>query len=167
MTFFFSLFLSILWPLNGEVLPGDPYLIINKKTNELAYFEDGELLYHYPVATGKTKALTPEGEFTVIVKAVNPYYRKLNIPGGATNNPLGSRWIGFDAKDTDGRTYGIHGTNTPDSIGKYVSEGCIRMYNEQINELFEKVRIGTKVWIVNETTSIHTLGKRKGVLDSA
>nr|WP_270898557.1 L,D-transpeptidase [Aliibacillus thermotolerans] len=163
---FLSLFLSLLWPLNSEVLPGDPYLIVNKETNELAYFEDGEKLYHHPVATGKTETLTPEGEFIVIVKAVQPYYRKLDIKGGDPNNPLGSRWIGFDADDTDGRTYGIHGTNNPQSIGKYVSEGCIRMHNEHINKMFEHVRIGTKVWIVKEKTSIDTLAQRKGVLDS-
>lgn len=74
------------------------------------------------------------------------------------------RWIGFDAKDTDGRIYGIHGTNQPNSIGKYVSNGCIRLRNERVVELYEKVPLGTKVWIVTSGKSFEDLAKEKGIV---
>src|SRR5690606_14005096 len=123
---------SPFWPFDKEVLPGDPLVIVNKRTNELAWVNGGKVQFVTKVATGKTSDKTPEGLFTVKVKAEKPYYRKANIPGGDPQNPLGSRWIGFDALNTDGRIYGIHGTNNPSSIGKYISEGCIRLPKEQL-----------------------------------
>lgn len=73
------LLLSPLWPLGANPLPGDPYIIVNKATNALAVVKDNRIEGIYQVATGKTDDLTPEGEFTVTVKAVNPYYRKKNV----------------------------------------------------------------------------------------
>ncbi|MFD1018636.1 L,D-transpeptidase [Thalassobacillus hwangdonensis] len=128
----------------------DPVIIVNKASNELAFFDKGKLQNVYPVATGKTEALTPTGTFTIKVKAKDPYYRKKNIPGGDPRNPLGSRWIGFDAKGTDGRIYGVHGTNQPSSIGRNVSQGCIRMHNKNVEALYDKVPNGAKIVIVNE-----------------
>ena len=155
---------SPIWPLEPNPLPGDPFIIVNKKTNELAFIADGRIQYIRPVATGKESSLTPEGKFTIIVKAENPYYRKSNIPGGAANNPLGSRWIGFDAENTDGRIYGIHGTNRPDSIGKYISLGCIRMNNRDVEQLYEEVPIGTKVLIISSDLGFEELAKQYGAL---
>ncbi len=94
--------------------------------------------------------MTPEGEFTVKVKAVEPYYRKGDIPGGDPDNPLGSRWIGFDAEGTDGRIYGVHGTNKPSSIGKAVSAGCIRMENEQVEKLYNLVEEESDIIITSD-----------------
>ncbi|SEA58053.1 L,D-transpeptidase catalytic domain [Thalassobacillus cyri] len=147
---FFLLFLtlSVSPPYTPEI--ADPFVIVNKATNQLAFFDEGELEEVYPVATGATDELTPTGLFTITVKAKDPYYRKKNIPGGDPKNPLGSRWIGFDAKGTDGRIYGIHGTNQPSSIGKDVSQGCIRSYNNQVAELYERVPIGAKILIVED-----------------
>lgn len=113
-----------------------------------------------PVATGRSSDLTPEGLFTIIVKAENPYYRKHNIPGGAKENPLGSRWIGFDAKGTDGRQYGIHGTNRPESIGNYVTAGCIRMYRKDLESLYNQVPLGTKILVIRSKDSFHDIGMR-------
>ncbi|GMB07717.1 L,D-transpeptidase-like protein [Thermolongibacillus altinsuensis] len=158
------LLISPLWPLGQNPRVGDPMLIVNKQTNQLAFIRNGKIENVYRVATGKTNQLTPEGLFTVTVKAINPYYRKKNIPGGAPNNPLGSRWIGFDAKGTEGRTYGIHGTNAPSSIGRYISQGCIRMHNREIEALFPKVPIGTKVAVVKSYQSFEQLGKQYGAI---
>ncbi|HEY2420206.1 MAG TPA: L,D-transpeptidase, partial [Neobacillus sp.] len=116
------------------------------------------------VGTGKTKALTPEGLFTITVKAKDPYYRKENIPGGVPMNPLGTRWIGFDAEGTDGRTYGIHGTNQPVSIGKYVSQGCIRSQNEVITTLYPLIPLGTKVLVISSKKTFEQLGKENGAI---
>lgn len=67
------------------------------------------------------------------------------MPGGP-DNPLGARalYLFQNGKDT---LFRIHGTNEPNSIGKAVSSGCIRMLNEDIAELFETVEIGTRVYV--------------------
>lgn len=156
--------LSPIWPIGTNPSVGDPFIIVNKTTNRLAFFNDSKLVMDVPVATGVTKELTPEGEFTIIVKAKDPYYRKKDIPGGDLRNPLGARWIGFDARGTDGRTYGIHGTNNPASIGHYVSNGCIRMLNEQVIKLFDQVPIGTKILITRSTKEFWQLAHEKGAV---
>lgn len=158
------LFASPIWPLGRNPIQGDPFIIVNKETNQLAYIDNGKIQATFPVATGKTTELTPEGLFNVTVKAKNPYYRKKNIPGGDPRNPLGTRWIGFDAEGTDGRIYGIHGTNRPSSIGKYISNGCIRMHNRNVEYLFDKAPIGTKVLVVKTKKSFNRLGKEYGAL---
>jgi lipoprotein-anchoring transpeptidase ErfK/SrfK len=147
-----------------EAADTQPLVIVNKAINKLALIRNGEIEAVYPVATGFNISLTPEGLFMVTVKAENPYYRKTNIPGGAPNNPLGTRWIGFNARGTDGRVYGIHGTNNPPSIGKYVSQGCVRMYNHDVEQLYEKVPIGAKVLIVRSNEPFYTIAKRYGAL---
>ncbi|WP_062356047.1 L,D-transpeptidase [Bacillus kwashiorkori] len=157
--------ISPLWPIGPNPLPGDPFIIVNKRTNELAFIHNEQVQMKFPVATGKTDELTPEGKYTITVKAINPYYRKKNIAGGSPKNPLGSRWIGFDANDTNGRIYGVHGTNRPSEIGKYVSEGCIRLKNEDVEQLFELVPLGTKILITSTTKSFEQIAKENGAID--
>ncbi|HLL26405.1 MAG TPA: L,D-transpeptidase [Xanthobacteraceae bacterium] len=62
------------------------------------------------------------------------------IPGGAAGNPMGAA-----ALTLAGGQYAIHGTNAPGSIGGFVSYGCIRMYNEDIMDLYQRVHFGTPV----------------------
>ncbi|MDQ0976025.1 lipoprotein-anchoring transpeptidase ErfK/SrfK [Neobacillus niacini] len=155
----FAFFISPLWPLGPNPLPGDPFVIVNKTTNELALIDDNKVQTVVSVGTGKTKELTPEGIFTITVKAEEPYYRRKDIPGGDPKNPLGSRWIGFDAEETDGRTYGIHGTNQPASIGKYVSQGCIRTQNEVISSLYPLIPLGTKILVTSTNKSFQQIAK--------
>jgi lipoprotein-anchoring transpeptidase ErfK/SrfK len=157
-----SLYLSvsILFPFGTHPNPGDPFLIVNKKVNELAYIDGNEVQRVLSVATGKSVDQTPEGLFTIIVKAENPYYRKKNIEGGVKENPLGTRWIGFDAKGTNGRIYGVHGTNRPDSIGKYTTAGCIRLLNEEVELLFNDIPIGTKILITSSDHSFYELARQ-------
>ncbi|MBM7584544.1 lipoprotein-anchoring transpeptidase ErfK/SrfK [Bacillus pakistanensis] len=166
MRLLLALFLVVspIWPLGKNPLPGDPFLIINKQKNELAFIQGGTIKKTYKVATGKTNDLTPEGLFTITVKAKNPYYRKKDIPGGDPRNPLGTRWIGFDAKNTDGRIYGVHGTNQPGSIGKYISNGCLRLLNSNVEELYDVIPIGTKILVVKSNQSFVELGKEYGAI---
>lgn len=84
----------------------------------------------YPVATGKPTTPTPIGTFTIVNKQVNP--------GG----PFGSRWMGLSKPH-----YGIHGTNKPSSIGTAASNGCMRMYANDVEDLFNFVSVGTVVKI--------------------
>ena len=62
------------------------------------------------------------------------------IPGGAPSNPMG-----VAAMTLAGGEYAIHGTNRPNSVGGFVSYGCIRMYNADITDLFQRVSVGTPV----------------------
>lgn len=64
------------------------------------------------------------------------------IPGGSSANPMGAA-----AMTLAGTEYAIHGTNAPGSIGGFVSYGCIRMYNEDISDLFARVKVGTTVMV--------------------
>lgn len=106
-------------------------ITINTKSRILTLFRNGVVYRTYPVAIGKPSTPTPKGRFTIINKAINP--------GG----PFGARWLGLSKKG-----YGIHGTNNPSSIGKAVSNGCIRTYNNNIIELTNIVPIGTPVTII-------------------
>ena len=160
----FAFFISPLWPLGPNPLPGDPFVIVNKTTNEMALIDENKVQTVVSVGTGKTKELTPEGLFTITIKAQEPYYRRKDIPGGDPNNPLGSRWIGFDAQGTDGRIYGIHGTNQPASIGKYVSQGCIRTQNEVISSLYPLIPLGTKILVTSTNKSFEQLAKDNGAI---
>ncbi|RXI99549.1 L,D-transpeptidase [Anaerobacillus alkaliphilus] len=160
----YLLIVSPIWPLGENPLIGDPFIIVNKSSNEMAFIVDGKVDHVYKVATGRTEMLTPEGEFTIVVKAENPYYRRKNIEGGSKENPLGTRWIGFDAEETDGRIYGIHGNNDPHSIGQYITGGCVRMFNEEVEELFTRVPYGTKVFITSTDKDFHTLAREKGAI---
>ncbi|WP_309867784.1 L,D-transpeptidase [Bacillus sp. SLBN-46] len=159
-----AFFISPIWPLGSNPMPGDPFVIVNKSRNELAFINENKVQTVVSVGTGKTQELTPEGLFTITVKAKEPYFRKENIPGGHPKNPLGARWIGFDAKGTDGRTYGIHGTNQPASIGKYVSQGCIRTQNEVVSSLFPLIPLGTKILVVSSKKTFEALAQEQGAI---
>ena len=161
---FIAFFISPLWPLGQNPLPGDPFVIVNKRTNELAFIDDNRLQTVVSIGSGKTRELTPEGLFTITVKAKDPYYRKKNIAGGDPANPLGARWIGFDANGTDGRIFGIHGTNQPASIGKYVSQGCIRTQNDIIKSLYPIIPLGTKILVISTNKSFEKLAKENGAI---
>lgn len=127
-------------------------IIVVKETNKLYYYQQGQLVRKYEVATGIEPEYTPEGNFTIVSKI--PY------PNGDEPDPLlGVRWMGLavpcekdnraenDQRAPCGEKYGIHGTNEPESIGAYASGGCVRMNNEDVMELYEKVAIGTEVEI--------------------
>ncbi|MFH1208860.1 MAG: L,D-transpeptidase family protein [Candidatus Omnitrophota bacterium] len=121
-----------------------PFLIrIDKSKNVLVLYSNDEAVKKYSVATGK-KNCTPVGEFKITDKLVHPTWFKTGaiLPPGSPENALGTRWLGFDKP-----AYGIHGTIEPKSIGTQVSEGCIRMLNEDVEELYSIVPIGTKVII--------------------
>ena len=100
----------------------------------------------YPVAVGRAGWETPTGEFEVFHQLENPGWTnpitsEVMPPG--PNNPLGDRWIAFW---TDGNnSIGFHGTPNRESVGTAASHGCIRMYNEDVRELYDIVSVGTIV----------------------
>lgn len=158
------LLVALAWmlPQAVEAASSGQLIIINKSTNELAFFEKGELVRTFPVATGRTSELTPEGRFPIVNKIKNRSYYTDGIPGGDPRNPLGDRWLGLDARGTYGTTYAIHGNNNEQSVGKYVSAGCVRMHNRDIHWLFEQVNLKTDVIIVRSSRSFEELAKANG-----
>ncbi|WP_308638093.1 L,D-transpeptidase family protein [Paenibacillus silvisoli] len=135
-------------------------IVVNKKTNKLAFFRDGEIVRTFSVGTGRTASLTPEGTFAIVNKIKNRPYYKEKIPGGDPRNPLGDRWLGLEVDGTYGTTYAIHGNNNSKSIGKYVSAGCIRMYNDDIHWLFPQIKTGTNVVITTSGLSFEDIAEQ-------
>lgn len=123
------------------------YLEIDKATNRLHVYLNDHIIYTFRVATGKEKSQTPSGTFKIITKIKEPWYIPKKIPGNDPKNPLGTRWIGLSVPNTGGYKYGIHGTNNPSSIGLYISQGCIRMHNKDVEWLFEHIPLKTTVII--------------------
>ncbi|MFB9324395.1 L,D-transpeptidase [Paenibacillus aurantiacus] len=120
---------------------------IDLSANQLFVLSGTKVTKTFAIASGKKKGLTPTGTFAIITKIKNPYYSGKNIPGGDPANPLGTRWMGLDVPNTNGTKYGIHGTNVPSSIGQYVSAGCIRMLQKDVEWLYDAIPSGTKVVI--------------------
>lgn len=120
-------------------------VVIDKSQNVLFLKRAGEVIKSYVVATGKDNS-TPAGNFKVINRLVSPTWFKTGavISPDSPENILGSRWIGLDVKG-----YGIHGTIAPDQLGKQVTLGCVRMKNEDVEELFDVIPLGAEVTIVD------------------
>jgi len=120
-------------------------IIIDKSQNVLTLKANDEVLKIYTVSTGEDNH-TPTGELKIVNKLKNPVWYKAGaiVPAESPKNILGSRWLGLSIKG-----YGIHGTTDPESLGKQITEGCIRMSNKDVEELFTIVPRGTKVTIVD------------------
>jgi lipoprotein-anchoring transpeptidase ErfK/SrfK len=129
----------------------EQFIMINKTTNKLFFYEEGKLIKSFPVATGKKPSYTPEGLFTVHEKIKNRPYYKEKIKGGDPKNPLGDRWLGLEVTRNGKKSYayGIHGNNNEKSIGKYVSAGCIRLHNKDVHWLYDQIETDTPVYIVS------------------
>lgn len=97
----------------------------------------------YPVGLGKYDTPTPAGRWRVVDKLMFPAWEV-----------LGTRWMGLDVPWGN---YGIHGTNADWAIGTYVSNGCIRMHNWDIETIFPLVVIGTQVDIIGQYPAAYRL----------
>lgn len=126
-------------------------LEIKLSRRQVILYRGSQKVKSYPIAVGKPGWETPTGTFDVKQMFRNPTWIHplkpgVTIPGGDPENPLGRYWIGFW---TDGKNWiGFHGTPNPRSVGTAASHGCIRMYNKDIEELFQKISLGTEVKVV-------------------
>lgn len=125
-------------------------LEIRLSKRQVTLYQGKNKLKTYAIAVGRPGWETPTGNFKVMQMIRNPgWVHPLTgetIAGGDPENPLGKYWIGFW---TDGKNWiGFHGTPTPRSIGKAASHGCIRMYNRDVEELFQKISLETVVTVV-------------------
>jgi L,D-transpeptidase ErfK/SrfK len=124
-------------------------VIVSIPDRKLALVENGRIVSVYPVAVGAPVSPSPVGTFSIVNRVSNPtYYKTGKVVGPGTTNPVGTRWIGLSAKG-----YGIHGTDAPASIGYAKSHGCIRLRNQDIERLFERVRAGDVVELHAERTA--------------
>lgn len=137
-------------PRNPDLL--SPQIVINLPSRTLELLSDGKLVKRYPVAIGKPSTPTPLGTYSIQYKEKNPAWYPPETPGkfipSGPYNPLGYRWMGFLP------TYGVHGTNNPSSIGHVVSNGCIRMYEEDVEELYEVVDVDIPLMITYERVRV-------------
>jgi len=120
-------------------------IIIDKSENTLILKSNEEVFKTYIVSTGENNS-TPTGNFKIVNKIKNPTWYKTGavVPPASPENILGTRWLGLNI-----RGYGIHGTNDPKELGKSVTQGCIRMSNPDVEELYMIVPLGTEVTIVD------------------
>lgn len=149
-------------PNSARIYPGETLHIYQAEWNILVVkqafallLRDGDKLFKlYEAGIGRQNR-TPKGVFTVTTKQKEPAWTPPGkiIPYGDPENVLGTRWLGLTPTgetDPNLRGYGIHGTWVPETVGTPASEGCVRMRNEEVNELFDLVPRGTTVRIRNE-----------------
>jgi lipoprotein-anchoring transpeptidase ErfK/SrfK len=126
-------------------------IVIRTSERRLYYYVDSGHAIRYPVGVGRAgqqwsgssvidaKYVSPDWAPPPEIRRENPKLPPL-IPGGSPHNPMG-----VAAMTLSGLDYAIHGTNQPSSIGHFVSHGCIRMFNEDVSDLFARVGVGTPV----------------------
>jgi lipoprotein-anchoring transpeptidase ErfK/SrfK len=136
-------------PFAGNYYPGT--IIIKTKQRELLLVLGDGYAIRYPVGVGKAgqqwagvsyidgKYVQPDWAPPPAMRR-NPSEVPYIIPGGSPQNPMG-----VAALTLTGGEYAIHGTNQPDSVGGFVSSGCIRMLNQDVVDLFARVAVGTPV----------------------
>lgn len=117
---------------------------INLAARSLALYQGSAKIRLYPIAPGTAYTPTPTGYYKILEKEVNPTWTDpatgYSIPSGP-DCPLGYRWM------TVTGNIGIHGTNNPASIGTYASHGCMRMFEKDVEALYDLVEVGTPVEI--------------------
>ncbi|MBN2830917.1 MAG: L,D-transpeptidase family protein [Candidatus Omnitrophica bacterium] len=120
-------------------------ILVYKSQNILILKSDEEIIKTYIVSTGKDNS-TPVGTFKITSKLENPTWFKAGavVPPQSPENILGTRWMGIDLP-----SYGIHGTTESKSLGQQVTQGCVRMSNPDVEDLYAIVPVGTEVVIVD------------------
>jgi lipoprotein-anchoring transpeptidase ErfK/SrfK len=141
-----------------DAIPTHTYLLLRLRERTL-YMVSYDLaggaptdVQSFPVAIGRKEYETPTGVFAVTDKVVDPDWVQFDwndpsrvirtVPPGP-DNPLGRRWIGFASGY--GWQIGFHGTPHPELLGQAVSHGCVRMRNDDVVKVYDRVRIGTVV----------------------
>jgi lipoprotein-anchoring transpeptidase ErfK/SrfK len=128
-----------------------PIVVIRRAANKLVLYDGMRRVQSFGVATGQPAYPTPLGSFEIVTKQRDPWWYPpasdwaqglAPVPPGP-GNPLGTRWMGISSP-----AVGIHGTPDAASIGYSASHGCIRMHVPEAEWLFERVEVGTPVFIL-------------------
>jgi lipoprotein-anchoring transpeptidase ErfK/SrfK len=130
-------------------------VVVKTRERRLYYVLGGRKAIRYPVGVGRAgmawsgtasidgKYIRPAWSPPDMIKRENPRVPNV-IPSGSPANPMGEAAMTLSG----GGQYAIHGTNNPRSIGRFVSHGCIRMYNRDIMDLYNRVSLGTPVVVL-------------------
>lgn len=127
-------------------------IVVSQANHTLTLYQSNGEVITYPVGTGRP-GFTWHGTHPIVRKAAWPDWRppaamlrrRPDLPhwmAGGEDNPLGAR-----AMYLGGTNYRIHGSNEPNTIGHSVSSGCIRMHNEDVIDLYNRVSVGTLVTV--------------------
>jgi lipoprotein-anchoring transpeptidase ErfK/SrfK len=156
-------------PYGGPEAPGT--LVVGTAERHLYLVLHGGKALRYGIGVGR-QGFAWSGTATVGRKAKWPDWRppaemmqrRQDLPGfmpGGPGNPLGARALYLYQGDRD-TLYRIHGTNEPDSIGRAVSSGCIRLLNQDVHDLYERVPIGAVVKVSGPASAPRTFESRRG-----
>ena len=128
-----------------KIVGGAFSIVVDKSQNILLLKRGEEVLKQYTVSTGANNS-TPVGTWAIVNRLQDPpwYTDHGVIPAGDPRNILGTRWLGFDKPG-----YGIHGTTDPTKLGSQVTAGCVRMRNDQVEELYDIIPESTRVTIID------------------
>jgi lipoprotein-anchoring transpeptidase ErfK/SrfK len=130
-------------------------IVVKTSERRLYYVLGDNKAIRYPVGVGRA-GMQWSGTAFIDGKYIRPAweapesirrdYRRLPqvVPGGSARNPMGAAAMTLSG----GGQYAIHGTNAPGSVGHFVSHGCIRMYNSDIMDLYERASWGTRVVVL-------------------
>ena len=168
---------EILIPGQRLLPPGErDGIVVNLPEHRMYYFpktgkDEKPRVFTYPVSVGKMDWRTPLGVTEVVRKQKDPPWyppesvRKDRAARGepplppvvppGPDNPLGTRALRLGIP---GGSYLIHGTNNPDAVGMAVTHGCLRMYPEDVERLFEVTPVGTRVALINEPVKLARFG---------
>lgn len=139
-------------PMRSGYPAGSIVVLTNQRT--LLYVIGNGQALRYPVGVGRagmawhgtaaidTMLIRPDWSPPRDIRRAEPHLPRV-IAGGSPANPMGEAVLGLNRGN-----YAIHGTNSPGSVGRFVSHGCIRMYNRDILDLYRRVGIGTRVYVL-------------------
>jgi lipoprotein-anchoring transpeptidase ErfK/SrfK len=122
-------------------------ILVQRSQQRVTIYRRGQEQKSYAVSTGKSDTITPLGWWKIVEK------KALDPPG-----IYGTRWLGFQRWNSQTGRYewyaesppfGLHGTNEPEKIGSAVSLGCVRLRNQDVEELYELIPLGTYVLVVD------------------
>ncbi len=151
-------------PTTGE------WIVVNKTKKTLTYYSGNNPMYKFPVCLGTTATPTPSAKAKIANKHVNPAWGGMGgkytpVKADDPKNPLGERWMGLSIPGQSG--YGIHGTIKLWEIGTFSSNGCIRMFNYDIETfIFPRAKVGMPVWIGTDA-ELESWGVKQMVYEEA
>jgi LysM repeat protein len=133
-----------------KLLPGEVLFRVDKEKLTGTLYIDGVYIKRYPIGIGPGNA-TPKGAYTVENKLIHPdwYYEGKKVPFGDPKNILGTRWMGManTVYSANGAGLGVHGTSLPETVPGRESKGCVRLRNEDVEELYDFMPQGGKIII--------------------
>jgi len=141
---------------SATIHPGDSlriptdraHMLVDLSARTTYYMLGNEVVGAWMVGIGRPGNDTRPGTYTVGDKQVEPMWFRTGrdpVPFGDPENPLGTRWLGWNDETGRESSLGFHGTNDPAGIGRAVSDGCIRMNNRDVEELFEVLPRGARI----------------------